>query len=164
MAARAQDEMRVDLRVFLERILDERDKQYDARFRAAEVAVNAALTAQKEATAAAFTASEKAIVKQEEAQTTYNVGHNDLSRKMDDQYKTMMPRTEVTALFKSHEEKLEALRTQMEAANARIAEDIKSLRESRSEQSGVRTSAREIGAYVVAALGFAAAILSRFIH
>jgi phosphopantetheinyl transferase (holo-ACP synthase) len=44
----------IALRAFLERIIDERDRLYDSRFRASEIAVQAALLAQKEAVANAL--------------------------------------------------------------------------------------------------------------
>jgi formaldehyde-activating enzyme involved in methanogenesis len=77
----------VTVRVFVERIMDERDRLYEAKFKAAETAVttalssaekavNAALAAQEKQTASSFAASEKAIVKAEEAQREYNIRSN----------------------------------------------------------------------------------------
>jgi hypothetical protein len=100
----------IPMREFFERIVDERDKLYGVRFEEAKTAVNAALIAQKESVTSAFLASEKAIVKAEEAQKAYNVAHNDLSRKMDEQNKGTMPRPEILALFKAHDDKTEAMR------------------------------------------------------
>src|SRR6202035_5755903 len=94
---------------FYERISEERDRQYDQRFRAAEIAVSAALSAQEKAVAAAFLASEKAIIKAqeaqgdaflasekaiikaEEAQKDYNLRSNEFRGQLDDQAKTLMP-------------------------------------------------------------------------
>ncbi|MGC2767228.1 MAG: hypothetical protein WB607_17090, partial [Candidatus Acidiferrum sp.] len=56
-----------DMRDFMQRLVDERDKHYDARFRSAEIVMAAAFAAQKESVTNAFLASEKAIVKSEEA-------------------------------------------------------------------------------------------------
>lgn len=96
----------VPIRSFLERVVDERDRQYDMRFRAAEIAVNAALAAQEKAVAAAFLASEKAIVKAEEAQKDYNIRSNEFRGQLDDQAKTLMPRQESSVLFKGIEDKV----------------------------------------------------------
>lgn len=100
----------IPMREFFERIVDERDKLYGVRFEEAKTAVNAALIAQKESVTSAFLASEKAIVKAEEAQKAYNVAHNDLSRKMDEQNKGTMPRPEILALFKASDDKAETMR------------------------------------------------------
>lgn len=95
-------------------VMAERDRRYDQQFKSGETAVTAALAAQKELTSAAFASSEKAIVKAEEAQRSYNASHNDLIRKMD----SMIPRTEFDARLVG------------------IDKDVSSLRESRSAGSG----------------------------
>jgi hypothetical protein len=91
-------------------ILDERDKLYTERDNSRRTAVEAALTAVKEQTKASFDASEKAIVKAEEAQKSYNQSHNDLSRKLDEQNKATMPRSETETRFHSMEEKIGSIR------------------------------------------------------
>jgi len=154
----------VDMREFLERVIDERDKQYDARFRAAEIAVNAAFAAQKELTAAAFSASEKAITKAEQAQTAYNVVHNDLSRKLDEQNKATIPRPEIMALFGAVDQKLESMRASFAKDIDSIGIDIRGLRESRSETGGVKIGSREIMAYFLAASGIVLALVFHFVH
>jgi len=58
----------IGIRVFLERILEERDKLYNARFEAAEKAVQTALTAAEKATQLALTATEKTAQKVEDVQ------------------------------------------------------------------------------------------------
>lgn len=88
----------------LKELLKERDESR-------RTAVDAALTAVKEQTKASFEASEKAIVKAEEAQKSYNVAHNDLARKMDEQNKATMPRIETENRFSAMEEKLNAVKT-----------------------------------------------------
>lgn len=94
----------------LREINDERDRLYKERDESRRTAVDAALTAVKEQTKASFEASEKAIVKAEEAQKSYNASHNDLARKMDEQNKATMPRTETESRFSSLGEKVEELR------------------------------------------------------
>lgn len=93
-------------------ILDERDRLYKERDDARRTAVDAALAAVKEQTKASFDASEKAIVKAEEAQKSYNQSHNDLARKMDEQGKATMPRSETESRFNAMEEKIGTLREQ----------------------------------------------------
>jgi hypothetical protein len=99
------------IREYLERIIDEKDRQYQQRFRAADAAVASALLAQKEATAAAFAASESAIRKAEEAQREYNVRSNEFRGQLGDQAKQLAPRAEMLGLIKSTEEKIDVLRT-----------------------------------------------------
>ena len=91
-------------------LMTERDVRYMGMFSASRDAVASALAAQKELTNGAFASSEKAIVKAEEAQKAYNQSHNDLARKMDDQSKATMPRTETESRFANLEEKINGLR------------------------------------------------------
>lgn len=90
-------------------LMSERDIRYMGMFTASKDAVTSALAAQKELTNSAFNSSEKAIVKAEEAQKSYNTSHNDLARKMDEQNKATMPRTETENRFKAMEEKVALL-------------------------------------------------------
>jgi hypothetical protein len=64
--------------------------------------------AQRELSNAINIASKEAITKAEESQKSYNTGHNDLSRKMEAQYKDMLPRVESDSKFKSLEDKIES--------------------------------------------------------
>lgn len=98
-----------EFRAFRE-LMTERDVRYMGMFSASRDAVASALAAQKELTNGAFASSEKAIVKAEEAQKAYNQSHNDLARKMDDQSKATMPRTETESRFANVEEKINGLR------------------------------------------------------
>jgi hypothetical protein len=91
-------------------LMDERDTRYEQAFLSSKEAVSAALQAAKDQTNASFFASEKAISKAEASQLQYNIGHNDLTRKMDAQYKEMLPRPEADSRFKSIEDKLAELR------------------------------------------------------
>lgn len=112
------------------------NQRIDQRFTDSETAVRSALTAQKEQTAAEFAASQKAITKAEEAQKSYNATHNDLSRKMDEQYKAMMPRPEADSRFTSHDEKIQDAKKEIIALRVELMKEISSLRESRSEGTG----------------------------
>lgn len=105
----------------------ERDRRYEERFKAQEAAVAAALGAADKLTTSAFAASKEAIIKAEASQATYNATHNDLTRKMDAQYKEMLPRPEADSKFRGIEEKIEE-----------IKKDTAGLRESRSQVVGHR--------------------------
>lgn len=162
------------MREFLERVVDERDRQYDLRFRAAEIAVAAALAGQEKAVAAAFLASEKAIIKAEDAQKDYNARSNEFRGQLDDQAKLLMQRQEALGLFKSSDDKLETMRLffdsklesqriAFEKNNDALTKEIGNLRESRSEATGSKTSSREIFAYLIAGAGIVIAIAFHFI-
>jgi len=110
-----------ELREALESKLDERDLRYGERFIANEKAVYAALSSQEKLTGAAFAASEKAISKAESSQISYNLTHNDLTRKMDAQYKDTLQRTEAESKFKAIEEKISDLRESRSTESGRSA-------------------------------------------
>lgn len=149
-------------REILERIIDERDRLYDMRFRAAEIAVNAALAAQEKAVTAAFLASEKAIIKAEEAQKDYNVRSNEFRGQLDDQAKMLMPRTESIGLHKSTAEKIEDVRNFFDSRFEAQSHEIASLRESRSMIEGRGLSQREITGYIFGAAGIAVALAALY--
>ena len=141
----------------LETFYEERDRRYEDRFKAQETAVAAALASSEKLTGAAFAASKEAIVKAETAQTTYNTSHNDLTRKMDEQYKQMMPRPESDAKFEARDEKIEELK-----------KEISVLREARSKSGGreevvIERRARSewiIGLFIMAGLTLFGLILA----
>ena len=93
-----------------QKLMDERDRRYSEGKEGDQRAVSAALAANEKLTSAAFAASKEAITKAESNQTTYNATHNDLTRKMDAQYKDMLPRTEADSRFAAQEEKIQDLR------------------------------------------------------
>jgi hypothetical protein len=162
-------------REFLERVMDERDRLYDTRFKAAETAVAAALAAQEKAvgaalaaqekqTASSFLASEKAIVKAEDAQREYNVRSNEFRGQLDDQAKTLMPRPEATTMFKALEDKtygvkgeldrrLDAQSVDSEKKFDGIAKELAGLRESRSLVDGHRLGADGLWGYILGGAG-----------
>ena len=98
-------------------LMDERDRRYTGQFNDSKTAVIDALAAQKEQTASVFASSEKAIIKAEDAQRSYNERTNELRGALDDQNKTLLPRTEAEARFFSVEEKIDEVKK--EIANLR---------------------------------------------
>lgn len=106
-------------------LVNERHNFYAAEAIARKEAVNAALLAVEKQTASSFMASEKAIVKAEDAQRQYNQTHNDLSRKMDEQYKTMVPHSEARLKWDGFDKIIDEIRKELAA-----------LRESRSQVTG----------------------------
>ena len=102
----------------LARLADERDRLYMTKFQESKDAVKDALAAQEKAVAAAFLASEKAIVKAEDAQKDYNVRSNEFRQTLDDQNKIQMPRTEVMTLLSAVNQKFEAAQKQIDEQTA----------------------------------------------
>ena len=102
-------------------LYEERDRRYEDRFKAQEVAVAAALAAAEKLTAAAFAASKEAILKAEASQTGVNERSNEFRGQLADQAATLMPRRETETLVTSIRELIE-----------RQQKEIVGLRESRS--------------------------------
>ena len=137
-----------------DRLMVERDRMYDMRFRTAETAVNAALVAQDKQTSSSFLASEKAVLKAEEAQREYNVRSNEFRGQLDDQAKMLMPRAEVAALLKAMEEKIISVKNELETRingyatsgdknYQDVRKDIQILREYRSQATGAISGVKE---------------------
>jgi hypothetical protein len=159
---------------YLERVIDERDRQYDMRFRAAEIAVNAALAAQEKAVTSAFAASEKAIIKAEDAQREYNQRSNEFRGQLDDQAKLLIQRSEALGLFKAGDDKLETMRLffdsklesqriAFEKSNETVLKEVGNLRESRSETTGKSSGMNTLWGYLVAIAGIALALIFHFV-
>jgi tetrahydromethanopterin S-methyltransferase subunit G len=161
----------VSVRKYLERIIKEVDDRQTASVTALKELTNSKLQAMDEATKTAFNAAEKSSEKTDQNQKDYNAGHNDLTRKMESQYKEMAPRQYVDDKVHVLEEKLEAIRlskdAQIESTKsvvdsrvAEIREDIQSLRESRSQQTGKSLGVREVALIFAALIGWTIAIIS----
>jgi hypothetical protein len=127
---------------FLERVIDERDRQYQAQFTAADRARDTALAAQKELTAAAFDASEKAIARADVNAEKWRQNANEWRASMLDRENRFASRIEVE--------------TEIKALRAEIA----GLRESRAEGGGRSLGSHAMWGYVVGAVGFALSVLS----
>jgi uncharacterized protein with HEPN domain len=161
------------LQTRLTQIVDERHELYSAQFKASEVAVNAALAAAEKAVNAAFLASEKAIVKAEGAQKDSNERSVELQSRFEEQAKSQMPRLEATGIFKSIDDRFQFAQQAMDSkidavrgANDKVIdamrEDIKSLRESRSEGAGRGVGASQLWGFLVAALLVAVSLIGLF--
>jgi chromosome segregation ATPase len=138
-------------------LMDERDRRYDGMFSASKTAVDAALAAQKENTQSAFVSSEKAIVKAEDAQRAYNTAHNDLARKMDEQSKGTMPRSETESRFAGAHAEVD---TRMHAVEEKIAE----LRESMATSGGKGLGMRDMWGWILGAAVAGAMLFDKFIR
>jgi molecular chaperone GrpE (heat shock protein) len=138
------------------------EKLMEIRFEAEGKAVYMALEAQRELNGVISKASDKAIDKAETAQRDYNQRSNEFRGQLDDQAKTLMPRTESAAMFKAFEEKLQAHQSANEKTIDAILQSIASLREARSGSEG-RTKGIDSGlGWVIGGIGILAAVLSWF--
>lgn len=90
-------------------LMKERHERYKERHDSHKTLMDAALTAVKDQTKSSFDNSREAIVKAEEAQNAYNLSHNDLAKKLEQQNQATMPRTETEGRFKAMEEKVALL-------------------------------------------------------
>jgi len=101
-------ELSADLRAFKEwtkTLFEERKHLANERYKA----IDSTIAGLKESSAIAFNVSDKAVNKSENAQREYNSMHNDLSRKMEAQYKDMLPRTEADRMFAALSDKIDAM-------------------------------------------------------
>jgi hypothetical protein len=151
-------------------IIDERDRLYKERDESRRTAVDAALMAQKEQTKASFEASEKAIVKAEDAQREYNVRSNEFRGQLDDQAKTLMPRLEMATTFRAIEDKLEVYKVDTDSKVDRLLKEIGVLREKQSQWVGKEAGGDRswgnvgvIAGLVIGAAGVAMMVLA-FMH
>lgn len=114
----------------------ERDKRYDERFKAQENIVMLALNSLEKSNTASAIASEKAVEKALKSQDAYNVAHNDLSHRMEAQYKEMISRTEFALAIKNILDKIEEskLITQTRYESNRL--EISGLREHKMTATG----------------------------
>lgn len=108
--------------VSLERLMDERDRRYDERFRSLDSATEKALAAVQNQTAAAFLANKESVAKTEDAQKAYNFAHNDLTRKMEAQSAKFVDRERLDDAAKQFDTKIEALKSEIKHLQAAIAE------------------------------------------
>jgi hypothetical protein len=139
---------------------DERDKRVDQSFRESKEAVQSALAAAKEQTGATFLASEKAIVKAEDAQRAYNQAHNDLLRKQD----LLVPRLEWEGRNKSIDDKLIDLRkgfeVQLAGLDASITVLSKTLAAMEGRTGGIGVSGDIAARFVSIVIAVGAVIVS----
>lgn len=142
-----------ELRLADKESIDRRFEEIFERFVQSEKAVASALVSQKELYQTVQASSDKAITKAESAQTQYNQGHNDLSRKMEDQYKMMLPRTEAQQNQQNTEEKLEAHRKELAILTSKL-----------DEIRGKGLGVQNFFGWIVAAIAVTFAILEYFKH
>jgi len=100
----------ISLREYIESLFAEKDKRYEQKFNDTKIAVDAALMAADKAVAAALSAQKEAVTKAEVAAEKRFESVNEFRNTLSDQQRNLMPRSEVEILIKSLNEKLEMLK------------------------------------------------------
>jgi hypothetical protein len=131
----------------------------DGLFAEGKSSTNNALVAQKDSTAAALAASEKAVNKAEDAQKVVNTGQNEFRATLKDQAATLMPRSEtenlireLRGLISAQGEVITGLRSRLDIGPPSLG-----VLQARSDQNQGRMSGwndvRLLAAIVIAAAG-----------
>ena len=103
------------LRVYLLALIKAKDARYAERFESSQIALSAALAAQRLSVDAALTAQKEAVRKAETSSEKRFESVNEFRLTLSDQQRTLMPRTEVLTLIKTTEDKLDVTRITLDA-------------------------------------------------
>jgi len=135
------------------------ETDFDKRLRDLEVLIvelRTSMRAHRKLTKEQFAAAKEAIVKAETAQADYNRLHNDLVRKNE----LMMTRQSFEDETTHMEGKILSTKTDINKDVAEIRQDIRSLRESRSESGGKGAGQTAAWGYFVAGMAVIGGILT----
>lgn len=139
MLRMSQDE-RSAIKLHYDVLLAEMDRRYAARFGAVEQAVTTAFVAQEKAITAALLSAQAAVNKADLANEKRFDAVNEFRGQLGDQQRTLMPRAEAEALFKSIGDKIEVI----------------SARGDRRDAQG--TGQQQVWGYVAAGIGVAVGV------
>lgn len=103
----------------LSQLIDERDRQYLARWEAQQSAIAAAFAAQEKAIAAALLAAKEAVQKAELATEKRFESVNEFRQTLSDQTQTFMPRAEFDRAMAAMNEKLDVLKAYKDSDSGR---------------------------------------------
>ena len=120
----------------IEKFLEERDRRYDERFDAIERARESAFASQKQLTDAAFSASQKAVDKAEQAQKEYNARSNEFRDALNDANKNNIGRDEYHSGHQSLIDRLDADAIRLQEKFDDIKKSIEDLKISKANVSG----------------------------
>lgn len=135
----------------------------EQRFIAQQQAIKDALISQKEAVAAALVAAEKAVLVAETNSEKWRDNSNEWRGAMNDRERTLMPRAEAEARYKSIDDKQEAVAARMEAGDKTNAEALKALTLAVEKSAGRREGLMIVFA-VIAAIATVISILMALRH
>jgi len=102
----------------LRNVIDERHSLYNERDESRRTAVDAAFAAQKEGISAALNAADRAVNKAELATEKRFESVNEFRATLDNQQRTLIPRSEVSVIQEGLNEKIAQLTKQMDAIQA----------------------------------------------
>lgn len=130
-------------------IINEKDRRYEQRFQDQQKAVETALVAQEKAVNAALDAQKTAVAKAESATEKRFESVNEFRGTLDNQQRTLIPRSEVAVIVEGLNEKVAQLTKQQDELKMAVANKL-------SEQKGVTGG----WGYAVGALGLVLTIVT----
>ena len=130
-------------------LIDGNDKRYEERFSASQKALELGLAGQKSEISAALAAADRAVLKAETATEKRFESVNEFRGTLDQQQRTLIPRSEVDVLMRGLEEKLSTLVKSLDETRGVIAA-------MQSERAGIRGGY----GYAVGIVGFVLTVVS----
>lgn len=122
----------------LHSLMDERDKRYQERLENQKEALALALAAQNKFHDSIFKMSQEAIAKAEDAQKEYNIRSNEFRGQLDDQAKTLMPRSESLGLHQANRERFDQLRDESRILVDGLRNELVTLQKTMSQMVGTK--------------------------
>jgi hypothetical protein len=133
----------------LRTLIQANDRRYEERFGASQKALELGLAGTKSEISVALAASKEAVLKAENATEKRFESVNEFRATLDNQQRTLIPRSEVAVMIQGVEEKIANLTKQFDLLQSEK-------RERRSEEKGIQGG----WGYAVGVVGFVLAIIS----
>jgi hypothetical protein len=130
-------------------LIEGNDKRYEERFSASQKALELGLSGQKSEISAALAAADRAVLKAEVATEKRFESVNEFRGTLDQQQRTLIPRSEVDVLMRGVEEKIVTLNKSLDETKATIAS-------MQSERTGIKGGY----GYAVGIVGFVLTVAS----
>jgi hypothetical protein len=140
------------------------EKLSSQRFEDQQIAVTAALAAQKEAVAAALTAADRAVAKAETAAERRFASVNEFRAQLSDQAATFMSRAEALLQIYANTEKIDALSARMDRGEGGHAGAAESRSEQRQSQAAGISQGVLVSMGIAILISIAALITSIVMH
>lgn len=136
----------------LKTLMDERDKRYQERFENQREALRLALDAQNKFHDSIFKMSQEAIAKAEDAQKEYNVRSNEFRGQLDDQAKTLMPRSESLGLHQAHRDRVDQVREESRLLMDGLRGELVTVQKTMSQIVGTKSGRSEFSTPLLMAI------------
>ena len=130
-------------------LIEGNDKRYEERFSASQKALELGLAGQKSEISAALAAADRAVLKAEVATEKRFESVNEFRGTLDQQQRTLIPRSEVDVLMRGVEEKISSLGKSLDELKTTVSS-------MQSERAGIKGG----WGYAAGVLGIVVAILS----